>query len=78
MCVGWVGGWINCNYNQLSPTWVGAGAELGKMEFLDVALHTAVYVPKKHPKKFDEFSDFIEKWPPLLILQRDQPRNTKE
>ena len=28
----WVGGWINGNYNQLSPTWVGAGAEPGKNE----------------------------------------------
>ena len=49
-----------------------------KFEFLDIALHTAVYVPKKQPKKIHEFSGFFQEWPPLLILQRDRPKNTKE
>ena len=49
-----------------------------KFEFLDIELHTAVYVPKKQPKKFQEFSGFFQEWPSLLILQRDRAKNTKE
>ena len=49
-----------------------------KIDFLDIELHTAVYVPKKQPKKFHEFSGFFQEWPPLLIWQKDRPKNTKE
>ena len=41
---GWVGGWINWNYNQLSPTWVGAGAELGNTRSLQP---WTIYVTRK-------------------------------
>ena len=46
-------------------------------ESLDIELPTAVYVPKKQPTKFHECSGFFQEWPPLLILQRDWPKNTK-
>ena len=28
---GWVSGWVKWEYSHLSPTWVGAGAELGNV-----------------------------------------------
>ena len=33
---------------------------------------------KSNQKIFHEFSGLFQEWPPLLILQRDRPKNTKE
>ena len=34
--------------------------------------------PKSNQKNFHEFSGLFQEWPPLLILQSNRPKITKE
>ena len=58
--------------------WVGCHKISKILNFWILSCTLLCMYLKSNQKKFHEFSGFFQEWPPLLILQRDRPKNTKE